>query len=380
MSKVKLASKSKTKAAKTSKVKGKSKAQANAKSKKGDQEESKPDAKEAQNEAKVDVTDEAKFEEVKDEPPKEAKGEGKQETKEDSKSASTKGGEMKSLQLYPEGEPPTTSGPYSTHVFFVHCPTHNKVLLTHRNHLRWMPFTEMPSNRSWKEGAVIGLCTVLAANDKTTFEELYYEPPIDSFKCMHLMRLQMPQTQRFITRAINYVKLKSDAKNYKCCQQNIPHFDWFPLPKVRSGQVPHLWGPELVQCCKYISDKVKQKIAEFGLEEAYMYVPRDNPRNLEEEMLKSLQITQTDVERLYGDFLEHCFPSLYQTYDSFRVYMSKYKFEREETRLAKLFNAFNIARNGYLSFHELLLGLICMEPAALHAEVSEHPINPLATN
>lgn len=48
--------------------------------------------------------------------------------------------------------------------------------------------------------------------------------------------------------------------------------------------------------------------------------------------------------------------------------MSKYKFERDESRLGKLFNAFNIGQNGRLSFHELLLGFACMEPAARHGE------------
>lgn len=48
--------------------------------------------------------------------------------------------------------------------------------------------------------------------------------------------------------------------------------------------------------------------------------------------------------------------------------MSKYKFERDEARLGKLFNAFNIGQNGRLSFHELLLGFACMEPAARHGE------------
>lgn len=48
--------------------------------------------------------------------------------------------------------------------------------------------------------------------------------------------------------------------------------------------------------------------------------------------------------------------------------MSKYKFERDEARLGKLFSAFNIAQNGRLSFHELLLGFACMEPAARHGE------------
>ena len=100
----------------------------------------------------------------------------------------------------------------------------------------------------------------------------------------------------------------------------------------------------------------------------YKYVPRDPPRNTEEELLKSLSLTQTDVERLYADFIAHCYPSFYLSPASFAAYLSAHGLVKEEAKAAKLFTAFNAARNGYLSFHELLLGLAAMEPAAKQGE------------
>ncbi len=62
---------------------------------------------------------------------------------------------------------------------------------------------------------------------------------------------------------------------------------------------------------------------EYSLDQAFFYVPRDPLRNLEEEMLKSGNITEKDKERLFGDFVEHCFQSRFLTIVSFKDYMSK---------------------------------------------------------
>jgi Ca2+-binding EF-hand superfamily protein len=107
---------------------------------------------------------------------------------------------------------------------------------------------------------------------------------------------------------------------------------------------------------------------EYSLDQAFFYVPRNPPRNLEEEMLKSANISEKDVERLYGDFVEHSFPSRFLTKDSFKNYVSKYGFEKNESRLQLLFNALNYLGTGFLSLHELLIGLASMEPNTRHAE------------
>ncbi len=42
--------------------------------------------------------------------------------------------------------------------------------------------------------------------------------------------------------------------------------------------------------------------------------------------------------------------------------MTKYSYQKNDSRFPSLFNAFNYEKNGFLSFHELLLGLASMEP------------------
>ena len=48
--------------------------------------------------------------------------------------------------------------------------------------------------------------------------------------------------------------------------------------------------------------------------------------------------------------------------------MTKHGFESNEKQLVRLFNAFNYHKNGFLSFHEVLLGLAAIEPATAHGE------------
>ncbi|OTF82911.1 hypothetical protein BLA29_011040, partial [Euroglyphus maynei] len=110
------------------------------------------------------------------------------------------------------------------------------------------------------------------------------------------------------------------------------------------------------------------KISEYSLEEVFLYVPRDPPRNLEEEMLKPIHITEKDVERLYEDFLIHCYPSFSMSIESFKCYMKKHEFEKNDHRLVRFFRGFNYTKTNYLSFHELLLGLACMEPTIQHGK------------
>lgn len=189
---------------------------------------------------------------------------------------------------------------------------------------------------------------------------------IEVNKLMHLYRVQLPQTLRFINRLIYYFKL--DSSYGQCCQKISDRLVWRSIEEILGGGVANLWGPELVEFTANISENIKTMIAEVCLDQAFMYLPRDSPRNQEEGVLKSLQVTRSDIERLYADFLFHCFPSFYQTFESFKSYMLKYEFETKESRLLNFFHAFNYNRNGYLSFHEFLMGIACIEPNLPHGE------------
>lgn len=225
--------------------------------------------------------------------------------------------------------------------------------------------------RMWNEGAVAGLLIVLSGGDKKQFLALKSQPPYQEMSSMHMLRLQLPHTRRFITRHIYYVKLdpeKSNGQPFKCCL-NTKRLEWMSMETVANGLVKQSWGPEMAKFCSLAMTAFTQEIAEYTLEDALAFVPRDPPRNLEESILRSIQITEKDVERLYLDFLDHCFPSAYKSIDSFKNYMKEYAFESNDTRLERLFKAFNQQNNGRLSFHEFLIGLALMEPFSQHGEL-----------
>lgn len=253
---------------------------------------------------------------------------------------------------------------FDCHAFVMHCKKHDKVLVHKSHEGLWIPFRPTRANRSLHEGALEGALSILSGGTMEVFQEV---PPFDRMSSMQVFRIQLPQTQRFVTRLIYYFSVV-DTPHYKCCKQLGPEYEWFDLKQVKEGRVDNLRGPELVELCNAIGDKIAEKIEEYSLEEALLYVPRDPPRNLEEDMLKALRVTEKDIERFYADFIEHCYPSFYQTYDSFKRYMAKYDFEKDEARCRKLFKAIAYKKKGYISFHEFLLGLACLEPTIQHGE------------
>lgn len=205
---------------------------------------------------------------------------------------------------------------------------------------------------------------IISGSDAEKYSEYKQHCLYSRFKCLQVLRLQLPHTMKFVTRLTYYFKLKSNGK-FQCCQ-NFSKIEWLSLDHVKNRKIPNVWGPELSEFCN--TNFNKTKIFEYSLEEAFLYVPRDPPRNLEEDMLKTIRITEKDVQRLYEDFLNHCFPSFYLTIESFKCYMKKRGFETRDVRLERFFHAFNYHKTGFLTFHEFLLGLACMEPAIQHGK------------
>ena len=134
------------------------------------------------------------------------------------------------------------------------------------------------------------------------------------------------------------------------------------------GNIERLWGPEpyLYGEEAMKSSVTNREIVEFSLDDAMMYVPHEPPRNKEEEMLKSAIFTEKDINKLYSDFIQHCFPSHFMSYPSFVDYMSKIGWNSTDIRLHSIFRAFNYRSTGFLSFHELLLGLGAIDQATQH--------------
>lgn len=222
----------------------------------------------------------------------------------------------------------------------------------------------------WTESATSGVLAVLF-EDKETYHNYQSEPPILRIVLLEIQRVQLPQTLNFLSRIIYYVELDSSNPNFLCCSNKIDNIKWVTHGEIAKG-IENLWGPELMQYSRLIQsdfEDFSEKIEEISLDDVYLYSPRDPPRNAEELMLLELNISEKTIQILYNDFLDHCWPCISMPLDSFKYYLSKYGFRLDDPRLNKLFIAFNYSKNRYVSFHELLMGLVSLEPQALHRDV-----------
>ena len=194
--------------------------------------------------------------------------------------------------------------------------------------------------------------------------------PFASVQLLEITRIQLPQTLAFLTRKVFYAKMKDS--NQECCAANPTNsITWVPISDLADVQLDDIWGPELVQYSRLIASNFEdfhERIEEFSLDDVYLYSPRDPPRNAEETMLLQLNISEKTIEVLYQDFLDHCYPCFSMPLDSFKHYLSNYGLSISDERLKSLFLAFNYKKNGYISFHELLMGLVSLEPTAPHSE------------
>lgn len=261
---------------------------------------------------------------------------------------------------------------YQCAVYFIHCVKHQKVAVTKpsMNQALWMPFTPIPMNRSWSDAGLAGLLIILSGANMDTFIALNDKRPFSDLQLIEVCDIQMPQTLLIVTRFTWYVKMNGiQMKHFRCCQDN-ENVIWVDENKLNQGVIDYMWGPELIQIFRSVKDNVGVDCtySEYNLDMAFQYLPRNPPKTEEEAMLCSSNLSEKDVDRLYNDFLEHCFPSMAMAFHSFKVYITKYIANFKDDMLTHLFLAFNYNSNGYITFPELLMGLACIDVHSVHNE------------
>ena len=91
----------------------------------------------------------------------------------------------------------------------------------------------------------------------------------------------------------------------------------------------------------------------------------------DQEILKSLNISEKQIELFYMDFNEHCFPIYVMCFVSFNEYFGKYGFKTSDKSMKRLFNGFLKVEisifdgDNCLAFEELLLGLAHIDPQSI---------------
>ncbi|RWS01200.1 Calcineurin-like protein phosphoesterase [Dinothrombium tinctorium] len=273
--------------------------------------------------------------------------------------------------LTPEGGTPLESFGqifYDCCAFLIYCAKHKQIALSRTGKGSWLPFITLRSNEVWQAAAFGGLSYILAHGDMQQISQLQ-GLPFATPELMHLLRLQLPNLGRFIIRIVYKATVNSDLIGFVCCQ-NDRRIEWISADDVMNGNVERLWGPDPYLFYNKSMKSFNLEIEEFSVDDAMKFLPQEPCRNKEQEMVKSSAFKQKEALKIYSDFVQHCYPSNFMSYVSFVDYMTKLGWTSTDIRLYPTFRAFNYKATGYLSFHELFLGLVANDIRTTHGGIA----------
>lgn len=286
----------------------------------------------------------------------------------------------------PSTPPPTTSSKsqlpnvtnnvYDNCCFVIFCQVHKKIMLTNDT-LKFFPSVPLKSNDTWLNlSTKEAMFLLFGTNNKISLalDLQKTDIPFQKFMLLHIFRYQLPQTQKFITRLIYLVILEPRPS---CCK-NTNYFIWAPIQDAISSKISNVRGPEVSFFSSLVktqtSKPVSSYLVEFGLKDAFKFVPRNPTRARVDENATDndsagcLPVKMSDIENLYADFIEHCFPSFFMTRESFQMFMVKHEIEMNPKVIYRYFQAFQYRNKHYIQFHELLNGLYLIDPRTPHAD------------
>lgn len=261
-------------------------------------------------------------------------------------------------RLYPVGAIPPGQSVYDCIVYLMYCSVHDCICVTNVENSKvvWLPFVAMPEGSTWEKASLDGVAMLIGKKDQELDAKLCKLPKYQMVN-LHILRVQLPN-ERFIHRLGQFINIEP-SEEFKCCEKTS-HLEWIQVSEIINNRVALTWGPELYLFTKMLMPpERKMFIFEYSLDNLHNFLGQKG--NYQEKLLSKTLSTEKAMF-IYEEYIEHCFPAFYMSVESFKCFLIKYGFPRNDTRFQFLFNSVGYSRNGYLDFHELITGLVCMEP------------------
>lgn len=253
-------------------------------------------------------------------------------------------------------------GLHDTVLVYLVCSKHEKVALSKIGSKGlFLPYGPLRSpSESMFEAADNVIQRVTELEKKVVKKPMYSQ-----LVCLDDFRIQMPVYYDFVTRYLFRAELTAEGCEAGLCKDNS-EITWYPKNNLPLNEL---------SCPEVLIDWTKPDFHELTIDHVLFssvsYPIFDDPKrphvqkeNSEhKELLQFCGYTEADVLLIYGDYLQHCFPSEFMTFALFESYLTKVDLTlaSEQTQLRSVFRAFAYNQQDYINFHEFLLGLAMVD-------------------
>lgn len=303
--------------------------------------------------------------------------------------------------------PPVDDSIENVCCLLLQCDSHKRIAIKkfdQKNGALFLPYITFNSSDSWKSIAVFLIRNTLNRIGVTQNYKITNCIP----ELIDVYRVQLPKTLQYYTRitvlariikvatSTSTLETRSMSSNYldcanpnaqteqttgdseeRChCSITTSTITWLGLDEMNRIFNNSFWGPEALIFYKKLQlqendeerFEMKKKCSDYSIQDSVAILTGKEPGTLrEKKLLQEAGYTTKVVVNLFNEFILHCYPSRYMTFNSFKSFMSKMFWHCEDVVFQTIFNSLNLQKTNFLSFDELLLGFAAMDTSTPHS-------------
>ncbi|OTF78328.1 hypothetical protein BLA29_007181, partial [Euroglyphus maynei] len=274
---------------------------------------------------------------------------------------------------------------YDCIVYVIYCPKHDRIAVTNVKKMGciWLPFVSLMDNnndndnQTWQQASHNGVAILIGRQDpEQDAKEAERLTPKYRMQYLQILRIQLPKkssTMKMVTRITQFVHLQSN--HYDHCCENTMRVNWIKSDEILGRKIDKIWGPEIYSMVRLLltlqSSSLSRKIIEeMPLSYALCLLKQTDTEEYDAIKHFNLANNHDIIIRIYGNFIQHCYPSTMMSYESFRSYFIKNcDSSLDKKRLLPLFRSFKHQslqghndNDDFIDFQEFLIGLIVIDP------------------
>ena len=276
----------------------------------------------------------------------------------------------KSFNFIPINKWPKNKKVFDIISFVIFCPKHRKIEIirneSEKDITLGFPFIYLSSYIKIDDLIDDTLCLILSGGDSELMAKYKEVLPFDT-NVSHVLSLRLRQFKFGFTRFTCFVRIHSKNHGLECCL-SIPTLAWYNMIS-RNYYFRDFWEPEATKFIRKFNEYMKsirneneviQDLYPHHMPLSAIYYSKSKQIEYNLDVLKTLNISEKDIQLFFMEFIEHCFPSVYMSFISYKLFLNNLGLTIPDGLMKLLFII--IDNQDFLSFEELLTALICLDP------------------